>query len=106
MKRVLRFLFLWKCPAHFQIAFSLILLFAGALTANAQTAVRGQVVDETGSGLPGVNILVKGTTNGTTSDASGNYSLDVSDANSVLVYSFIGYESQEITVGGRSRYQC
>ncbi len=51
------------------------------------------------SGMPGVNILVKGTTIGTSSDANGEYSIEVPDSNSILVFSFIGYESQEILVG-------
>src|SRR5688500_9548396 len=48
--------------------------------------------------LPGVNIVVKGTASGTTTDANGNYSLTVPNENAVLVFSFIGYEQQEITV--------
>jgi len=49
--------------------------------------------------LPGVNILVKGTTLGTSTDGNGAYTLDVPDESAVLVYSFIGYQSREITVG-------
>jgi TonB-linked SusC/RagA family outer membrane protein len=64
--------------------------------------VTGTVKDENNLSLPGVNVLEKGTTNGTTTDASGNYSLNVQDENSVLIYSFIGYTSQEVTVNGRS----
>ena len=54
--------------------------------------------DET-TGLPGVSILEKGTSNGTVTDAEGNYSLDVEGPESVLVYSSIGYLKEEITVG-------
>lgn len=50
-------------------------------------------------GIPGVNILEKGTTNGTVSDANGNYSLEVSSRESVIVVSSIGYTTEEITVG-------
>ncbi len=66
-----------------------------------ETAVKieGKIVDDSGAGLPGVNILEKGTTNGTTSDANGAYTLMVEGDNSVLVFSFIGYVTQEITVG-------
>ncbi len=68
----------------------------------AALSISGLVTDEENSPLPGVNILVKGTTNGTTSDMDGRYTLDVSDANVVLIYSFIGYTSKEITVGGQN----
>jgi TonB-dependent starch-binding outer membrane protein SusC len=61
--------------------------------------VSGRVLDETGSGLPGVNVLEKGTSNGTTTDMNGDFTLDVSGENSVLVFSFIGYETLEQTVG-------
>ncbi len=54
-----------------------------------------------GSGLPGVSIVVKGTTSGTVTDQDGRYRIDVS-SNDVLVFSFVGYESQEVAVGGRS----
>lgn len=63
--------------------------------------VKGVISDENGEGLPGVNILIKGTTKGTTSDMNGNYSLNVSDGD-VLVVSFIGYKSVEIAVGEES----
>lgn len=80
------------------------MIFAALITqsAYAQSTVSGQVIDEAGSGLPGVNILLKGTTVGTTSDADGKYSIEVPGANAVLVYSFIGYETQEVAVGSRS----
>ncbi len=55
-----------------------------------------------GTSLPGVNVLVKGTTTGTATDAQGNYTLEVG-RESVLVFSFIGYQTQEIAVGGRTR---
>jgi TonB-linked SusC/RagA family outer membrane protein len=62
-------------------------------------SVSGQVVDENTAPLPGVSILEKGTTNGTTTDENGRFSLRVADKNSVLLFSFIGYLSEEITVG-------
>lgn len=58
-----------------------------------------------GAGLPGVNILVKGTTFGTTTSATGDFSLEAPDANAVLVFSYVGYESQEIALAGRSVLQ-
>jgi TonB-linked SusC/RagA family outer membrane protein len=68
----------------------------------AQQRVSGLVTDETGQAVPGVSILEKGTSNGTTTDIDGKYSLNVSGANSVLVFSFIGYTTQEIPVGSQS----
>src|SRR5690606_16026505 len=64
--------------------------------------VTGKVTDENGTPFPGANIVVKGTTTGTTTDVDGNYSIDVPDGNSILVFSFVGYASQEVPVGGRS----
>lgn len=64
--------------------------------------VTGTIVDDTGQALPGVSILEKGTTNGTTTDPGGKYSIEVASGSSILVFSFIGYESQEILVGNRS----
>jgi TonB-linked SusC/RagA family outer membrane protein len=65
----------------------------------AETVVTGTVKDETGTALPGVNILVKGTTLGTTTDADGNFSITVPDNNAILVFSFIGFATQEVAVG-------
>lgn len=71
-------------------------------TAMAQQQVSGKVTDySTGEPLPGVNILVKGTTTGTISDIQGNYSMSVSGNDAVLVFSFIGYETYEVAVGAQ-----
>ncbi|WP_339867044.1 TonB-dependent receptor [uncultured Algoriphagus sp.] len=79
-----------------------LLLFLGmshfSLAQEAQ--VRGKVTEE-GMALPGVSILVKGTTQGTTSDIDGEYKLNVAPS-SILVFSFIGYATQEVNVGDRS----
>ena len=63
--------------------------------------IRGVIQDETGEALPGVTILVKGTTKGTTTDIDGNYVLEVPD-NAVLVVSYIGFNTQEVVVGNQS----
>jgi len=69
----------------------------------AQTAIKGKVADETGTGMPGVNVLQKGSSNGTTTDTSGDFTISISDAsNAVLVFSFIGYETLEETLNGRT----
>ncbi len=66
--------------------------------------VSGQVTDEDGSPLPGANVLEKGTTNGTTTDVNGNFNLSVMGSSSVLVFSFIGYTTQEVSVGTRTSF--
>jgi TonB-linked SusC/RagA family outer membrane protein len=83
---------------------SLLLAFFISLTTAslAQIQVSGKISDEGGQPLPGVNISVKGTTIGTTSDAEGRYSLLNVESNATLVFSFIGYANQEVTVNGRS----
>lgn len=65
-------------------------------------AVTGLVTDENGQGFPGVNIIVKGTSTGTTTDVNGRYALNVEDENATLVFSFVGYDEQEIPLGGRT----
>ena len=80
------------------------LLLAGAFLcfglAGAQT-VTGNVSDGSGP-LPGANVLVKGTTNGTQTDFDGNYSLDNVSSNATLVFSYIGFKTMEIGVNGRT----
>lgn len=62
----------------------------------------GRVTDETNSPLPGVSIVLKGTQRGTVTDADGAYKLDVPDNGGTLVFSFVGYLSQEVTIGTQS----
>jgi TonB-linked SusC/RagA family outer membrane protein len=69
----------------------------------AEITIKGKITDsETKEPLPGVNILIKGTQSGTSTDATGSYTLSVPDANTVLVLSFVGYEPQEVKVGSRT----
>lgn len=68
-----------------------------------QIQVQGTVLDEKGQTLPGANISEKGTKNGITSDTNGNFKLTVSDKNSTLLVSFIGYITQEIPLAGRTK---
>jgi TonB-dependent starch-binding outer membrane protein SusC len=67
----------------------------------ADVAVTGRVLDEKGAGLPGVNVVVKGSSTGTQTDPDGRYTITAPD-NATLVFSFIGYTSQEVAVGGRT----
>lgn len=68
----------------------------------ADVTVSGTVTDEKGEGLPGVSVLVKGSTRGTTTNPEGRYQLTVPDEATVLVFSFVGFVSQEIAVNKRS----
>ncbi|WP_439581935.1 SusC/RagA family TonB-linked outer membrane protein [Dyadobacter bucti] len=65
--------------------------------------ITGSVIDEKGEGLAGVSVLVKGTQRGTASGASGEYTVSVDSDTDVLVFSFVGYLSQEVVVGNRSK---
>jgi TonB-linked SusC/RagA family outer membrane protein len=78
--------------------------FVFVLSAWAQDrVVSGRVTStEDGSSLPGVNVVLKGTTNGTVTDVDGNYKLTVPSAGGTLVFSFIGLQTQEVAIGERS----
>ncbi|MCG6186945.1 SusC/RagA family TonB-linked outer membrane protein [Maribellus maritimus] len=65
-------------------------------------AIKGNVVDEKGEPLPGVTVLLKGTMKGTVTNGDGNFNINVDDASSVLVFSFVGFESTEVEVGNRT----
>ena len=68
----------------------------------AQQTITGTIVDQTGEPVMGATVLVKGTTNGSTTDLDGRYSINNVSPNQVLAVSFIGYASQEIPVGNRT----
>ena len=76
-------------------------VFASA--SSADVTVNGKVTAaDDGSSLPGVNVYLKGTQTGTITDGDGKYSLSVNDENGILVFSYIGYATQEISIGGRT----
>ena len=76
-----------------------------SFAALAQRTVTGTITSgEDSSPLPGVNILVKGTTNGTITDSEGRFSLPVNSESDVLVFSFVGFVSQEAAVGSRTTF--
>lgn len=81
--------------------FSLIVCLLVVANVHAQRTVSGQITDDTGEALPGVNVVIKGTTTGTTTDLDGRYQISVED-DATLVYSFVGFDPQEIVVGGRT----
>jgi TonB-dependent starch-binding outer membrane protein SusC len=71
--------------------------------AQTSTKVEGSVKSQDGSGLPGVNVVLKGTTAGTTTDSEGAFAINVPGEDAVLIFSFIGYETQEVRVGTATR---
>jgi TonB-linked SusC/RagA family outer membrane protein len=79
---------------------SVFLVFLGfSVAALAQDRnVSGTVKDETGNAMPGVNVIIKGTTSGTATDGDGKYTISVSD-NATLVFTFVGYATSEVPVG-------
>jgi TonB-linked SusC/RagA family outer membrane protein len=84
---------------------SLSLLFGLGLLAGAHAqdfTITGKVTADDGSPLPGVTVLLKGSSSGTTTDTDGVYRLQASDPNGILVFSFIGYATQEVSIGTRT----
>jgi TonB-dependent starch-binding outer membrane protein SusC len=95
-------MFLKLLPKLTKMGFLLVFAFATSISSFAQKKLTGKVIDgETGGGLPGSTIQIKGQTKGTASDMDGNFSLDVESGN-VLVISSIGYMAQEITIGNQT----
>jgi TonB-linked SusC/RagA family outer membrane protein len=82
--------------------FTVLWLMSSTFVWAQERTVSGSVKDENGSGMPGVNVLIKGTASGTATDASGQFRISVPSSNSVLVFSFVGYTTQEVTVGSQS----
>ncbi len=78
-----------------------VLFFSAITCVIAQRTVSGTVYDDTGEPLLGVNVVIKGTSTGTTTDLQGNYRLSVQDG-AVLVFSYVGFQTQEVDVGNRS----
>ncbi|MDN5216860.1 SusC/RagA family TonB-linked outer membrane protein [Fulvivirgaceae bacterium BMA12] len=69
---------------------------------SASVTISGKVTDENSAPFPGVNVVEKGTTNGTVTDTEGNYKLEVGNTDAVLVFSSIGYISEEVAVGNKT----
>ena len=77
-----------------------LLIFTWAI--GQEKNITGQIIDKTGSTLPGVNVVVKGTTTGTVTDIDGKFNIKVPNESATLQFSFIGYETQEIVVGAQT----
>ncbi|MEQ9299710.1 MAG: SusC/RagA family TonB-linked outer membrane protein [Cyclobacteriaceae bacterium] len=84
------------------LSFLLVFVVSVTTTFAQERTISGRVVDEDGGGLPGVNVILKGTTTGTTTDIDGNYKVNVPAEANTLTFSFIGLSSQEVAIGARS----
>jgi hypothetical protein len=82
------------------LLFSLILFFSVLFA--QQKSVTGRVTDESNTPVTGASVVVKGTTIGTVTDADGNYRLQVPEDSKSLLFSFIGYEPQEVNITGKN----
>lgn len=87
----------------FSVVLTLLLVFIVQLTYAQEKTVSGSVTDDAGLPLPGVNIIIEGTTTGTQSDFDGNYSINASEG-AVLVFSYVGFQTEEVTVGSSNTY--
>ena len=80
----------------------LFFLIGCSYAASAQRTVSGTVSDPAGNRMPGVNVIVKGTSAGTSTDANGQYSISMGENETILVFSFIGFTTQEVDAGTRT----
>lgn len=75
----------------------------GSSAMEQESIITGRVTDENGSPFPGVNVVVKGTTSGTVTGSDGTFTVTVPSSQNTLVFSFVGYELQEVAIDGKSR---
>ncbi len=86
-----------------QFVFILLFVLLGTVYSFAQTTISGTVKSKDGEPIPGVNIVIPGTTTGTVTDINGNYSLPIGNESvEQLTFSFIGFTAQTIDVGGKT----
>src|SRR5688500_20206566 len=90
---------------HYLKRSKLLMLVLSTLMASfaySQPRVSGTVTDQQNQPLPGVNVLVKGSTQGTTTDANGKYQVEVPNSNAILTFRFIGFTSEERVIGNQT----
>ena len=86
-----------------KLLFSTLLLVLMSMQTFAQNiTVRGKVTGEDGSGMPGISVLLKGTTTGTNTDEKGAFIINNVSSNGTLVFSSIGFTTKEVAIGNRS----
>ncbi|PKA98502.1 TonB-linked SusC/RagA family outer membrane protein [Flavobacteriaceae bacterium MAR_2009_75] len=93
-----------RCTLACRHFFTLLLFFGSFMfsAAYAQSVISGTVTDQTGTPLPGVSVVVDGTTQGVSTDFDGNYSIDVENPDATLIFSYIGFVKQTIAMEGRN----
>jgi len=86
------------------LALLLVIVFSSftAINLEAQNGVAGVVTDVDGMPIPGVSIIQKGTSNGTVTDFNGNYSIELTLGDEILLFSYVGFKTQEIQINGRT----
>lgn len=89
-----------KLYESLSLTLAMMLMLASVALAQ-ERVVTGTVADETGTGMPGVNVLVKGTPQGTVTDAQGGFSISAAP-DATLVFTFVGYKTSEVSVGDRT----
>src|SRR5688572_13946680 len=89
-----------KLYESLSLTLAMMLMLASVALAQ-ERVVTGTVADETGTGMPGVNVLVKGTPQGTVTDAQGSFSISAAPE-ATLVFTFVGYKTTEVAVGDRT----
>ncbi|MEP6931097.1 MAG: carboxypeptidase-like regulatory domain-containing protein, partial [Flavobacterium sp.] len=95
---------LLKKKIKYNIVFLFFLNFLLSNTISAQsTVIEGKITDASGLSLPGVNIQEKGTQNGSSTDFEGSFKLNVSNNKAILVISYLGFQTQEVSIAGKSR---
>ncbi len=93
-----------KKKIKYNLVFLFFLNFLLSTTMNAQsTVVEGKITDAAGLSLPGVNIQEKGTKNGTSTDFEGSFKINVASNKAVLIITYLGFQTQEVSVAGKSR---
>ena len=80
---------------------TLFLLFFSVLSFAQETQISGKITDEKGLTIPGVNVIIKGTKTGATSNMDGQFSISTSESNPILVFQYLGYITQEISIKGK-----
>ncbi|UUF13729.1 MULTISPECIES: SusC/RagA family TonB-linked outer membrane protein [Flavobacterium] len=93
-----------KKKTKYNLVFLFFLNFLLCNTINAQsTTIEGKITDASGLSLPGVNIQEKGTKNGTSTDFEGSFKINVTNSKAVLIISYLGFQTQEVSVAGKTR---
>lgn len=97
-----KILLIHKQTSRFLMMAAACMVFTVTCSYGQSRAVSGTITDENGAPIPGVNVVEKGTTQGSITDEDGKYSLQVSE-NATLIFSFVGYSAQEVVVGSRTQ---